>query len=183
MKRIFLLQIVFWTVISCTSKSALINQQFQMQDFRIDGGISNISVVDKREKTDNRDLDIPDIPSPGSEDEVNPVLSPAEIDLIKSEIAGYFTGLSINYDIVVNIIQAKQRFYAEWTSENEQVYVTLEIILSDGLNKITCSGESFLFASSMDASNEFINEIYIKAFKLSINKALSYAKKYMAPAN
>jgi len=154
-----------------------------MQDIRLDGGISNISVMDKRETSDTRELDIPAIPFPGIKDEINPVLTPAEIDLIKSEIAGYFTGVNTNYDIVVNIIRAEQRFLAEWLSENEQVYVTLEIVLSDGLNKITCSGESYLFVSSMDASNESINEIYIKAFKLSINKALSYAKKYMTPAN
>lgn len=177
MKKNILWFILTFTLIACTSKRDLMNNQFILSEFMIDARIATLRIIDKRDDTTSRKLDIPAFSWPGDKDEVNPVLTIDDQALIENEVMNYFSGKGPLFNLTINVIEGKKRFSASWLNETEEAFFTIELIFSTPEMAMISTGNAYLFSASMDASHAFTDELYEKAIRMSINKALAFVKQ------
>lgn len=157
--------------VGCTSKYSYLQDDPLNIKLYLDAKINNFSIRDKRKETTTRILKIPFIGLPGRSDQIQPLLSPDHLNIIRSEFDSYFIGSEKTYNIDVRITEGVQKYEAAFFSEKEYVKFALEVDLIEAAsNTIAFNGygEAYYEVKSMDASNEFINKLYEKAIKTCI---------------
>ncbi|HOI79857.1 MAG TPA: hypothetical protein PLI30_09665 [Petrimonas sp.] len=162
------------SIAGCATKKSILTSVPQNSNIRLDGKPITIEITDLRNKTTQKQLRIPTITLPGQKDKVHPALTDYQRKLINEQILLHFNQSDPELKVKCTILEGFQAFTAYAFHEREYVQVDIKIELLDPESNILEYGTSTAFfeVKSLDASNEFINELYHKAIRTAIHDCL-----------
>ncbi|MCP4582072.1 MAG: hypothetical protein GY839_10665 [candidate division Zixibacteria bacterium] len=152
-------------------KLALLDQKYPVVYEDLSLLIDNVAVIDDRPEISYRDIEIPTMSWPWTEDIVCPPLSKAQEELIINEVARHTTESGKKVNAVVYIVEGEKRFEGLIWGELEYVRVNLKINLYDSMHQpfyLSVSSDTFFEVKSFDASDDYIEQLYCKAIRYSI---------------
>lgn len=179
--------LTFFLFSGCAAKKGLLNEidskTEPYENSMLCGQIENIEVIDKRIGVTDDNLEIPFISWPGQKDEIRPPLTQQLEFLILDEITNRSLDTGKIYSIEVNILEGLQRFEATWRSEKEYVKWKIEMLLQSTEGTASSVSDLEYFASSIDASHEFIDQLYTKTLRLSVLSGFSQVLQQLPDNN
>ena len=113
------------------------------------------------------EMDIPMVSFPGQKRLISPTLNTFQKTLLSEKTKSYF----INPDSILvgklYVLKGYKEFSAHLFHEREYVEFEIQIDLFNTKNTLvkTCKANSFYEAKSMDASLDYINQLYNKAIE------------------
>ncbi len=152
----------------------LLDESFAPTYLQLPGIVVDIEIEDARQDTTNRELRVPALSFPWSDDEVQPALTPAQREFIESEISKYFSG-GDELSAKVVIMQGVKRFVANWFSEGEEVECELTIdLMREGvrLGGGSLVGAATIKVKSFDAGASTIDDMYLKVIAACIDQCM-----------
>lgn len=156
---------------SCASKYALLDRNFEKEGITIPGKLIDLEIVDERPNVTSEKIKLNVISFPGQSDKVSPILTKDQEQLITEQIKSYFSEGDTEIKVKCVIIGGFQEFSAHMFNEREYVEFETKIELLNASGNLIkyCTSTAFFEAKSMDANYDFINKLYLKAIKTSIN--------------
>lgn len=141
----------------------------------------DVTVNDKRPRTDDRSFSVPVVSLPGQEDRISPPLDAPILDssiddrareaIEQSRVAG-----SRHLVFTINVLEGLVSFSATAFSETEFVSWDLEVRVSEEGAQAPLSiarGESWGRRTSLDAGPNRLLRMYLDSFTQALNRALS----------
>lgn len=174
MNKVYILILLF-AITSCGSKKSIIEKNYETDKIIIYGRINEIIINDSRKDTTSRELKIPKLSFPGQSDIIQPSLTQFHKDSITKQIKSYFLNSEDNFNITVEVTKGLKEFNANAFNEREFVQFGTKITLSNLNNndEKNCSSTAFFETKSIDASNEFVDKLYLKAIRTSVYKCFT----------
>jgi len=141
---------------------------------KIEGKIKKVTIIDLRKNTEDRKLKIPAFTFPGNYDKLSPKLTERHRYIIDSFVRTFYEKESPEVELVVSIIRGEKEFFAKFSSEIENVYFDIKIQEKNLITNKTYEALATVYFtfSSHDASEKFLEELYLKAIKASIHKSI-----------
>ena len=171
MKKL-ILPLFILLIFGCASKNVYLTEDFTRDDIISNIKIKSLSIVDQRQNVSDRELKIPTFSLRGNNDEIFPALTEEHKQLIESEILSYTKNSGREVDAIVHIEDGRKQFKASFGGEHETVLFKIKLTLYDGIRQpylLSSWGEGFFEVKSMDASADYIEKLYQKVIKSSIN--------------
>ena len=185
---VFLLTLIATiTVVGCSSRAKLkyLNEPFTTTELKIPLNVTGIEFNDNRTDTSSRALDIPRYTKNGQTDTVHQALLPEHRAILTGEMESYFDGSGKEVEAVIEVLEGEKCFAAGRVAEVEYVKVKLGLTLLDTVHTpyfLKRNGEVAYEIKSLDAKNDFLEQLYQKALKAALYKcceAISEALKQM----
>lgn len=173
---------------SATAKKAFLNEEYRAPGVKASFSAAAFSIIDLREATTTRALDVPVLSLPGTNDSINPALNEAYTRAMREEAESLLTAGGPAYDIRISVMEAKKAFYGALV-EREAARVIVRVDVLDSLHQpyfYSATGEANLEMKSTNAGQDFSEKQFIKALKTAVYKAFeaicSMEKKDPTPA-
>ena len=162
-------------VIGCSSaaKMKYLNEPYASTEITIPLTVSEIEIVDNRNDTSSRAVNIPRYTKMGQKDTVRQTLLQEHRTILADELKRNFTGDGSAVKAVIEVIEGNKCFEAGRMTEIEFVKVRLALTLLDDEHTpyfLKSSGEASYEIKSLDARNEFLEKLYQKGLKAALYK-------------
>lgn len=166
------------SLVGCSLKKSYLIDKFDYKEaFFSNILIQSISIEDNRADTTNREIKIPTLSWPGKEDTVKPELSQEHKELIKEEIFKHVGNEGKKLHVTATVTRGEQTFTSNWSGEHEYARFAIKINFTDGYSYQQASGDAFLKVRSMDASKEYLEQLYRKVIREAIHKCFMELKE------
>ena len=182
--RPFMTLTIALAVIGCSSTAKLnyLNEPYAINEIRVPLSISGVDIIDSRNDTTSRAVDIPRHPKKGQADEINQALNDKHRKLITEEMTVYLETSDKEARVEVEVLEGVKKFEGATFGRTEYVKVKLGVTLYDDVHSpfyLKSSGEAMYEIQSLKASNEFIEKLYQKALKASLYKCFEGIRNSM----
>lgn len=159
----------------CSSRAKLkyLNEPFTTTELKIPLTVTGIEFNDNRTDTSSRAVDIPRYTKNGQTDTVHQTLLQEHQTILTNEMKSYFDGSGKEVEAVIEVLEGDKCFTAGRVSEIEYVKVRLGLTLLDTVHTpyfLKSTGEASYEIKSLDAKNEFLEQLYQKALKAALHK-------------
>jgi hypothetical protein len=183
MKRLpLLLLLPFLTGCWQYQKNKLLEQEFRIGEaVLLPYTLKKVSVFDRRKDVASKDITIPTLSFKSKKETVAPPWTEEHTKFVKSELARYFQPKSRPVNVLVEVLEAKKTFETKWSGEREIVAMSLKVTLSEpGTNQafLFGLGEAGPSVTSLDASEEYIAKLFLRAIEMSLYAAAKGIKHY-----
>ena len=160
------------SISGCATKRAILTPMPQDNNILLEGKPIDIEIIDLRNEITQRQLRIPIMTWPGQKDKIQPPLTDFQRKLIEENILLHFNQSNQEFKVKCKIDEGFQEFTAHAFHEREYVQFDIKIELLDTRDNVIkyCTSSAFFEVKSLDASNNFIGELYDKAIITSINE-------------
>jgi|WetSurMetagenome_2_1015567.scaffolds.fasta_scaffold317896_1 hypothetical protein len=154
---------------SCTAKRALLNKEFRLEEFYVNGVVSEIEIIDLNTSGYKKSIIIPMFTSRHDNATAAPILNQTQKERLKNQIRMYFKGYDNIYSVRCYLQEGIKQFKSGFF-EKEYARVTLrtEIIKYDKTVVAEGIGFAELKAQSFDASDKYLSEIYDKCLDMAL---------------
>jgi hypothetical protein len=170
--QFFILVVLAISISGCAIKKTILTSMPQDNNIILDGKPISLEIIDLRNEITERQLKIPIMTWPGQKDKVQPPLTDFQRKLIEDQILIHFNQSDKELKVKCKIDEGYKEFTARAFHEREYVQFDIKIELLDTRNNVIryCTSSAFFEVKSLDASNNFIDELYNKAIITSINE-------------
>lgn len=166
------------SLVGCGIKKSYLIDKFDYNEaFFSNILIQSISIDDTRAETTSRVIKIPTLSWPGKQDTVKPELTQEQKELIKEEIFKHVGGQGKKVHVTATVTRGEQTFSTNWSGEHEYARFAIKINFTDGYSYQQASGDAFLQIRSMDASKEYIEQLYRKVIREAVHKCFMELKE------
>ena len=181
---VFIALVVMTAACSSTyDPHGLLDESFEPDYLQLPGSVVDVEIEDAREDTTSRELSVPMLSFPWSDDKVEPALTPAYRSFIESEINKYFVGgEELSVTVVIN--EGVKRFVANWFSEGQEAECKLTIkIVREGasLTGGALHGGATIKVQSFDAGGAAIEAMYKTVIAACIDQCMRAYSEEVAP--
>lgn len=146
--------------------------------------INSISFKDLRNNVAQlgEDIKLPTISTPNQLREFVPALLQSHEMVMKQVILENLSeNAMVEYDFLVEIVEAKKIFSATWTAEKEEVKIHLKVTISNKNIQRWSEASGEYVISSFDANNKKFEMLYLLALKNVTYKAIEMLHKQKIP--
>lgn len=178
MKNIVLLVVVLSVFTGCGVKKAYLKDSFDCRETAIgDIKLDPVTIIDKREGAGVVEFEIPSFSWKGVEDSLFPVISEEQEGIIKDEVRKHSSENGKQYSMTVFVLKGRKTLKAKRLSAVEIAEFSVKLNITDGNDIRESSGEALLEISSMRATYEYMEQLYRKAIREAIHKAIAGLKQ------